>query len=300
MKTFETVALEVLALKKMKAAETRAAATRQITRLIENFGPRPISEITGARWAEYVVREQEKKKRTFFDDRKYMRMILIYAVNEGLIIRRIPLPIPDLPTDAGRELEHAELEALMNVAGYTLRFQIEIALFMGLRLREMLKLRRPDAPLTEEPGGIVDMKNGVVNLRPRDTKTRRARVVPIPPILMPKFSAWLAVHTALWLFLAPGGEKPMNNNKTAWRRCKRMAHVTARWHDLRHTCATRMLRSGVPFHTVAKYLGMSPKVLNRIYAHLSIADLREAANSTTNQKRLDVSPKPFAKVTKIG
>jgi integrase/recombinase XerD len=52
--------------------------------------------------------------------------------------------------------------------------------------------------------------------------------------------------------------------------------VKARWHDLRHTCATRMLRRGTPLHVAKAVLGMSLKVLVEIYAHVNLDDWRKA------------------------
>lgn len=48
--------------------------------------------------------------------------------------------------------------------------------------------------------------------------------------------------------------------------------ATARFHDCRHTFASTLLSGGVPIPAAAEYLGHSPAVLLRTYAHLLPAD----------------------------
>lgn len=273
--TFEIVARKVLRLKKLKSPETRAAAKQWINRLIKTFGERRIHRITDEHWIDYIESERKRRERKFYDDRKYMRMVLRYAEKKHLVSSRLELQIPDLPWDAGREITSRELRRLERAASGKLRFQITIGWKMGLRLREMLGLRQDQ----------VDLKNEVVRLRARDTKTRRSRDVPIPTDLVPEFSRRMATSGAL---LFPGRfdpSKPQKNNRKAWERCKAKARVKARWHDLRHTCATIMLRRKVREKTVCEYLGMSRKVLDRIYSHLSLNDLRAAARVMSRRAR---------------
>lgn len=288
---FSEIALTVLRLREIKSEETRKAARQWIPRLIEFFGSVWISEMTEELWVEYVARERERRPRKFFDDRKYMRMILRFAELRGFLARKVELPIPDPPWDAGREITRPELRRLRRAAAPTpespdLRFQIDIGWKMGLRLREMLRLRWDQ----------IDWKNGCIHFSPARTKTRRARIVPLNPDLIAQFLERRALSAALFVFPNPKDtSRPQNNNKTAWRRCKAKARVTARWHDLRHTSATVMLRRGIPRHIVRRYLGMSNRVLDRIYTHLSIEDLQSAAITMSEQPRKKTTRLPIRK-----
>lgn len=266
---FREVAENVLRSKDLRADETKKAAKRQLTRLIQNFGELVISDLTDEHWTAYLVEERKRRPRKFFDDRKYMRQCVRYAVRKGLIEKPLELQIPDLPWNAGREVLSHELARLEACAGPTLRFQIRIAWKMGLRLREMMRLRWDQ----------VDLERGLLTLGISDTKTRRGRTVGIPPDLLPQFRAWRRRSRARFVFPSRGVDRPQDNNKTAWRRCKAKAQVSARWHDLRHTCATLLLRRGVPIHVVKDLLGMSAKVLTKIYAHSNIDDIRRAAEA---------------------
>jgi integrase len=61
-----------------------------------------------------------------------------------------------------------------------------------------------------------------------------------------------------------------------------------RWHDCRHTYASRLRQAGIALETIAELLGHSKKTglaMTMRYAHLSISNLHDAvariANSTT-------------------
>jgi integrase len=51
-----------------------------------------------------------------------------------------------------------------------------------------------------------------------------------------------------------------------------------RWHDLRHTFASRLRQSGTPLGNIAELLGHKTLAMSRRYAHLSIANLHEAVS----------------------
>lgn len=275
---FETVANQVLESKKLNAPGTYYQAKFHINRLTLHFGLLDISELSEADWTQYVLLQMEKKPRKFFDDRKYMRVVLNFAARENLRAKKIKLPIPDLPSDVGREVTHAERQKLLSSAGGMLRFQIEIAWKMGLRLTEMMHLRWDQ----------VDLERQMITLHSAKVKTRRGRKVPINPDLTLRFSLLKARSTgpAASPYLFPSEKNPnlpKNSNRGPWRRCKRKTGIDVRWHDLRHTCATELLRNGITVHVASRYLGMSIKVLLRIYYHLNDSDLK-AASAAMSQK----------------
>jgi integrase len=73
--------------------------------------------------------------------------------------------------------------------------------------------------------------------------------------------------------------RAINSWKEAWESVKENAEVVIRFHDLRHTCVTRMLEGGVPLSVVASILGWSPATTARMarrYGHIGQVALREA------------------------
>jgi len=275
---FESLAGEILEEKKLRAKNTLVAAKVQLTRLSDHFGKMRVHRITERDWARYVaVRREKAPGCRLFDDRKYMRQVLLRAYNQGFLKRKIRLWIPDRPSSAGREITDHELKRLFLAAGPELSFQMEIALKMGLRLREMLGLRWSQ----------IDWTRRSVRLSADETKTRRGREVPINPDLLDRFSKRFAGSRSPYVFPSPADPlKPQHDNKATWRTVKRKAEVRARWHDFRHTCATLMLRRGASVSATRRLLGMSEKVLREIYEHLDLDDLRRA-NAVMSDGRAD-------------
>jgi integrase len=69
---------------------------------------------------------------------------------------------------------------------------------------------------------------------------------------------------------------------TDGRRCcrRRISTRDTRFHDLRHTHASELLRRGVPLRTVSQRLGhANPTVTRNIYAHVMSGDDERAADT---------------------
>ena len=67
--------------------------------------------------------------------------------------------------------------------------------------------------------------------------------------------------------------------KEAWARAKRSSKVRCRWHDLRHTCCTRLLEQGASLPMVGKILGWSASTTVRMslrYGHIGQDAQRQA------------------------
>ena len=73
--------------------------------------------------------------------------------------------------------------------------------------------------------------------------------------------------------------RPINSWKEAWESVKKKTGVTIRFHDLRHTCVTRMLEGGAPLSVVASILGWSAATTVRMakrYGHIGQVAQRQA------------------------
>lgn len=123
--------------------------------------------------------------------------------------------------------------------------------FCGIRTAEIRRLR------------WSDIANGHVILSSAITKTRRRRVVPIPP------------NAALWLERCrpkTGNPKVLPLLPHNMMRRLRTDHPDlpeTPKNFLRHTAATMLLASGMPIHEVASRLGNSPSVLESHYKGLA-------------------------------
>ena len=70
--------------------------------------------------------------------------------------------------------------------------------------------------------------------------------------------------------------------KTVWRRTARKLGIALRFHDTRHTTATRLLRRTGNLKMVQQLLGHADiKTTSRFYAHVMVDDLRQALDGTS-------------------
>lgn len=78
-------------------------------------------------------------------------------------------------------------------------------------------------------------------------------------------------------------ERPVANWRTAWRSACRAAGLAGlRFHDLRHTAATKLLEQGTPYAVVAQILGWSASTAVRMakrYGHIRPEVQRQALDA---------------------
>jgi len=85
--------------------------------------------------------------------------------------------------------------------------------------------------------------------------------------------------------------RPVGDIKEGWEAAKKRAGVKCRFHDLRHTAASRLLAAGKPLPIVAKLLGWSPATAVRMaarYGHFSEAELRQAVEATALPETVEI------------
>lgn len=160
-------------------------------------------------------------------------------------------------------LRPGETEALLAVVP-TRRDRVIVAcgLYLGLRVAEIVGLRRQDVDLAE---GSVFVNEG---------KGRKDRYVPIPAKLDPILADWLAAGAgARWLFPSP--RDPDRHLATGtvrhfMRGAKGKAGIQGKCtpHTLRHTYATRLLKSGANVRDIQQLLGHSSLAITETYLHV--------------------------------
>lgn len=149
-------------------------------------------------------------------------------------------------------------------------WEFDLALHTGMRRGEQFGLRWKDA----------DLERGILTVR---GKTGRRHVVANETAIAALRK--LQTISGEKEFVCPDANQD-DSVKRDWRRwfqhATKDAHVKDfKWHDLRHTFASRLVMAGVDIRTVQELLGHKSIVMTMRYAHLS-ADHRKAAVAKMN------------------
>ena len=141
------------------------------------------------------------------------------------------------------------------------------ALHTGMRLNEILSLKWPQVDLAQRVITVLHSKNGKV------------RKIPINDTLFSMFAALRGKAVSEFVFIYYKTKGPVTVFRNAWLNAlKRSGIAHARFHDLRHTFASNLVKAGVDLKTVMELLGHSTIIMTSRYAH-SAPESKKAAVS---------------------
>lgn len=140
-----------------------------------------------------------------------------------------------------RTLDDQEFTALLQAcSGHLLRIVL-VALNTGMRLGEILSLKWENVGLDKQR---IEIKH---------SKTGEGRIIPMNSFLIDVFKSM--PRNDVYLFMNRDGKK-IGSIKTAWNNTTKKAGIEdLRFHDLRHTVASRLARAKVPESVIAMILG---------------------------------------------
>ena len=167
------------------------------------------------------------------------------------------------PNAKERILTIDEMKRLLAKASDELQPALIIALNTGMRKSEVLSLRWKDA----------DFVKGFIHVA--DSKSGRSRDIPMNG---PVFETLHAMDRQReFIFENPETKAQVLDVKTAFHgACRRAEIKGVRFHDLRHTAASRMVEAGIDLVTVSKILGHSSIQMTMRYAHPTPENMRLA------------------------
>jgi len=154
--------------------------------------------------------------------------------------------------------------------------ELDLALHTGMRRNEQYRLRWEAVNLDVGIITIMDSKNGERRYIPLNSEARRVL-------------GGLYAQRDDSDFVCPGttGERRRDWRRWFERAVKKAGIADLRWHDLRHTFASRLAMAGVPLRTIAELLGHKSLAMTMRYAHLTPAHLRDAVECLTGQNSTD-------------
>jgi integrase len=168
-----------------------------------------------------------------------------------------------------RILTGDEEKRLLEASTTHLKPIILTALHTGMRRAEILGLRWHQVDL---PRRIIRVEN---------TKSGQNRFIPINESLMTVLANLKQENgKSQFVFLNPKTGKPMVDVKTGFKAATRRAGIRGlRFHDLRHTFASRLIESGFDLITVKDLLGHQSVVTTQRYTHSNAEQKRKAVQA---------------------
>ena len=171
------------------------------------------------------------------------------------------------------------LEACRESHWAKLYLMVLIALTTGARKGEILNMRWSDVDFVERTIHLAKTKNG------------KPRKLPITLAVIEEMTRFREVGDSL-IFHAtytrdPKGEKnrPFDPKKAWIRALERSGVGEIRFHDLRHTCASTLVRNGRTLIEVGRLLGHSSTQMTERYSHLAVRDTQLMVDSVMSGLR---------------
>jgi integrase len=249
-------------------------------RLLERFGGRRADSLTPDEvecWRDAML--QTMAPATVNLHLCLLRAILRRAVR-GKRLDPAALPEvkgPKLNNKRVRYLTDAEEAHLSEALPAWLRPLVTVAIHTGMRRGELLRLRWPE----------VDFVSGTIHVR--IAKSGEGRHIPLSPtahrtlaVLRDERRARLSARVVRHsdadrpVFAAPEGGFILNLNRAWYPALTRAGLEGFRFHDLRHTFASRLVQRGVSLYEVGTLLGHKTPAMTLRYAHLDPKALKAA------------------------
>jgi integrase len=170
-----------------------------------------------------------------------------------------------------RILSMEEEEKLIPLLPEHLRPIVLTALNTGMRLGEILNLKWEN----------IDLKRRIIAVT--RTKSKKIRHIPINGTLFEILSGIKKKYS--YVFINPDRGEPWQQVKKGFKSACLKAEVkNLRFHDLRHTFATRLIEKGTDIITIRDLLGHSSARVTKRYAHSQDKRKIEAVNCLGNDK----------------
>jgi integrase len=259
-----------------KVAGLRSLRTPKayLKRLVEHFGAARIPSITYSQVDQYRLKRLSEALTIASVNRELslLRSVFNFCKREGWITRtpfEMGAPLISAADESrrdrvlGRDEEERLLLALSGNYAHLLPLVIA-SLDTGARRGELFTLTWRE----------VDLTSGAIRLRSVNTKTARSRELPVSGRLRNELERLRAASDS--------ADAPVFNTRN-WRRGFAAALRAAgidnfRWHDMRHTFASRLAHSGLSISELAALLGHSQIQTTLRYVNPTAETIQKAAD----------------------
>lgn len=203
----------------------------------------------------YLSVDEERRLRKVLDEREANLVAARQSANQWRVKRGYSV-YADLA-----ELEFADY----------LKPAVLLSLNTGVRRGELLSLRWSD----------VDIERQNLTVVGDTAKDGETRHIPLNSEAAEILKSWKQQPgmKSQWVFHGKDG-KPLQNLRKSWIAVLKEAKIADfRWHDLRHTFASKLVIAGVDLNRVRTLLGHSDYKMTLRYAHLAPKDMQDAVDT---------------------
>jgi len=253
---------------------------RSLIHLRPYFGSYRISEIMPDHISEYKIlrRQEHASPCTINRELALMKHAYTMAIREWRWARENPVKMVRMekePPPRDRWLTYEDEKALLTVSPAWLRELISFAVETGCRKDEMLSLLWRDVDLVKRVATVFGKKTGDRRTIPLSDVAYR--------ILLSKHNVRQTVQSLKesFVFCYPPGQKvSVHTLRTAFEHALKIAGIEGfRFHDLRHTFATRLSQSGVDPYMVQTLMGHKSFATTKRYSHHCVESLRRGIDA---------------------
>ena len=254
---------------------TKAPASRQrdeqcLAHLRDAFGPLTLAEITPKLLAAYKAKRRETAKpATVNKELGLVRHGFNVAIREWEWCRDNPMQRVCMETvrnERDRWISSEEEGRLLANSAPWLQDMIVFALNTGMRRGEILNLQWQAVDLIRQVLVVMRSKNGE-----KRTVPLNSRLVE----LLRRKATMQAKGSFVFSSAASTLVDARNLTRSFRLAAKKAQLIDVRFHDLRHTFATRLAQAGVDLYKVQRLLGHKSAAMTQRYAHHSPESLRE-------------------------
>ena len=272
-------------MRECSAAKSPKRATRDrgsLNHLLPLFGDMVLNEITPKLLARYKTqrRLEQAAPATINKELQLVRHAFNLAAREWEWCRENPMhrvSMEPVRNEVDRWLTLDEEDRLMAASSPWLRDVIVFALNTGMRQGEILNLQWQDVDFTRGTLVVMKSKNGTRRTIPLNTTVYA---------LLAAKQATIGVSQGR-VFTTPRGNS-LKVRFLAREFCEardRAGIPDFRFHDLRHTFATRLVQRGIDLYKVQRLLGHKTTHMTQRYAHHSPESLREGVKILESSSR---------------
>lgn len=239
----------------------------------EHFGFTQPQYITDLQNKSYIKKRQKmgKSNGTIIKELVTLRSALSFGVKKKWIDKAVYIEIPPRPAPKDRWLTEEEANKLIEACKTPhIKMFILLAIKTGARKSAILQLTWDRVSFER---GII-----VYALPGKDHGTKRRAIVPMSKSLKKELLVIREFARTDWVIEYNG--KPIKTIDEAFRSARAGSGIDhCSIHDLRRTCATWLVQKGIPTREIARMLGDTEEMIEKVYGHHSPEYLQNAANA---------------------